>query len=289
MHVLDSKGEVWKSFIILIPTLGAALIAGSRIMDARHHPFDVLSGSLLGILVAWGSYRQYFPPVSETWHKGRAYPIRSWGKSPPPPGMAQVPSNEDLEPLRDEEATHAASSTAIAEHNGNVFRAQVSQSQRHRDLTRNESTSTYGHSLASSHTGPHRAPTNLTYTSQLPSSNPYRDPTNRIDEWDESSSEDDANFEMRPTYTFSEAAAAPKNNVATGYGVVPGVGTGEDTTYHTPAQPATTGRSLTHGQEPPVSPYVVEGERSNSLPRRPVGTEAGDERRGVQLVDRPMD
>ena len=75
MHVLDSKGEVWKTFIIMVPTLGAALIAGSRIMDARHHPFDVIFGSLLGILVAWGSYRQYFPPVTETWRKGRAYPI----------------------------------------------------------------------------------------------------------------------------------------------------------------------------------------------------------------------
>ncbi|KAF2501357.1 PAP2-domain-containing protein, partial [Lophium mytilinum] len=85
MHVLDSKGEVWKTFIILIPTLGAALIAGSRIMDARHHPFDVLSGSALGILVAWGAYRQYFPPVTEPWKKGRAYPIRAWGKEPVAP------------------------------------------------------------------------------------------------------------------------------------------------------------------------------------------------------------
>ncbi|KAF2456880.1 phosphatidic acid phosphatase type 2/haloperoxidase, partial [Lineolata rhizophorae] len=85
LHVLDSKGEVWKTFIVLVPTLSAGLIAGTRIMDARHHPFDVLSGSLMGMLVAWGSYRQYFPPVSETWRKGRAYPIRAWGKEPVAP------------------------------------------------------------------------------------------------------------------------------------------------------------------------------------------------------------
>lgn len=55
------------------------MIAGSRIIDARHHPFDVLFGSALGILCGWAAYRQYFPPVSHTWEKGRAYPIRSWG------------------------------------------------------------------------------------------------------------------------------------------------------------------------------------------------------------------
>lgn len=55
------------------------MIAGSRIIDARHHPFDVLFGSALGLLCGWTSYRQYFPPVTHTWEKGRAYPMRSWG------------------------------------------------------------------------------------------------------------------------------------------------------------------------------------------------------------------
>ena len=45
-----------------MPALGATLITGTRIMDARHHPFDVMFGAVLGVLVAWGSYRQYFPP-----------------------------------------------------------------------------------------------------------------------------------------------------------------------------------------------------------------------------------
>ena len=55
------------------------MIAGSRIIDARHHPFDVMFGSALGILCGWACYRQYFPPVSHTWEKGRAYPMRTWG------------------------------------------------------------------------------------------------------------------------------------------------------------------------------------------------------------------
>lgn len=79
LHVLDQRGEVWRTVIVLIPSLAAAMIAGSRIIDARHHPFDVMFGSALGILVAWASYRQYFPPVSHTWEKGRAYPMRTWG------------------------------------------------------------------------------------------------------------------------------------------------------------------------------------------------------------------
>ncbi|KAL1959702.1 hypothetical protein VTO42DRAFT_1288 [Malbranchea cinnamomea] len=85
LHIMDNRGEVWKTLIVMVPTLGASLIAASRIMDARHHPFDVLSGSLLGILCAWGSYRQYFPSLSEPWKKGRAYPIRTWGTISQPP------------------------------------------------------------------------------------------------------------------------------------------------------------------------------------------------------------
>ncbi|KAG9642655.1 hypothetical protein KCU64_g12074, partial [Aureobasidium melanogenum] len=90
LHIWDSRGEVWKIFVVIIPSLGATLIAASRIMDARHHPFDVIVGSLLGIACAWLSYRQYFPPVTETWRKGRAYPIRTWGQetAPPPAAMS---------------------------------------------------------------------------------------------------------------------------------------------------------------------------------------------------------
>ena len=65
-------------------------------MDARHHPFDVISGSLLGIVVAWCAYRQYFPPISEPWHKGRAHPIRAWGTEP------KIPRRDYQEMLRDQ-------------------------------------------------------------------------------------------------------------------------------------------------------------------------------------------
>ena len=102
LHVLDNRGEVWKTFVVLLPTLGAGLIAISRIMDARHHPFDVITGSLLGVLTAFCAYRQYFPPVSESWRKGRAYPIRSWATEPVGPlnSEREVARDQGVEPMR---------------------------------------------------------------------------------------------------------------------------------------------------------------------------------------------
>lgn len=80
LYILDSRGEVWKMVIVLIPSLGAALVAGTRIMDARHHPFDVIFGGLLGMIISWVAYRQYFPSISDFHAKGQAYPMRTWGK-----------------------------------------------------------------------------------------------------------------------------------------------------------------------------------------------------------------
>jgi diacylglycerol diphosphate phosphatase / phosphatidate phosphatase len=114
--------------VVLIPTLAASCIAISRIMDARHHPFDVLFGSAMGILVAWGSYRQYFPPVSNSWLKGRAYPIRTWVKEMKAPnepeGIAMEPLRQPANLPLEQEPQHTSQ--------GNVFRDQVSRSQRRR-------------------------------------------------------------------------------------------------------------------------------------------------------------
>lgn len=130
----------------MIPTLGAALIAISRIMDARHHPFDVISGSLLGMTMAYISYRQYFPPLSESWRKGRAYPIRSWASGPRKPHLdeRQISRDQGVEPLRsatirtDEEQPKPRFKSPrgppprAATYSGpeeNVFRQQISKSQ----------------------------------------------------------------------------------------------------------------------------------------------------------------
>jgi membrane-associated phospholipid phosphatase len=218
LHVLDAKGEVWRSFFVMVPALGAALITGTRIMDARHHPFDVLSGALLGILVAWGSYRQYFPPVSETWRKGRAYPIRAWGKASRAPPQPTIMVDEDVQPLQriDKpvdvergEASGYSSTTAVpegsGEQTGNVFRQQIHNSQRRRQ----ESGSQYGvdrsDTAASSNyrtgtMGSTMTSKVHTYQNQLPATNPFAVDVVRqrqMDTYDYSSSEDDDNYELQ--------------------------------------------------------------------------------------------
>ena len=131
----------------MVPTLAAALIAISRIMDARHHPFDVISGSALGMTVAWLAYRQYFPPITEPWKKGRAYPIRTWATGPRIPRSEERTTRDHvLEPLQrrntnrgmvdEEQPPHISRRTSYHEPVGdpgnNVFRQQLSKSQRMR-------------------------------------------------------------------------------------------------------------------------------------------------------------
>ncbi|KAF2476443.1 acid phosphatase/Vanadium-dependent haloperoxidase [Lindgomyces ingoldianus] len=244
MHVLDSKGEVWKAFIVMIPTLAAALVAGSRIMDARHHPFDVLSGSFLGILVAWGSYRQYFPPVTETWHKGRAFPIRSWGRGPMGPPRPVIQLEEDVQPLRpvraptDEEVGSASgfsSQTVVGdglnEHGGNVFREQISASQRQRQQ-QNDQYPGGPSSQYSMQRGDNLGSTTSTkaskYQAQMRATNPFaNEAASHHDSYDYSSSEDEENYELQQTYTLS----APQSGAAYN----PVAGTFTDTGYHPPA------------------------------------------------------
>jgi diacylglycerol diphosphate phosphatase/phosphatidate phosphatase len=238
LHVLDAKGEVWRTFIVMVPTLGAALITGTRIMDARHHPFDVISGAMLGILVSWASYRQYFPPVSETWRKGRAYPIRAWGRgpAPPPPVNPTITVDEDVQPLRPMghpidtergEASAFSSSTAVpgdGDHRGNVFRQQISDSQRRRQ---NPYAVDRSDTLASSNyrsdtMGSTMSTKVSNYQSQMPAANPFAG-QRRMDTYDYSSSEDGDGYELqsgrftdtgyhRPTGISPQPTPPPPNN-----------------------------------------------------------------------------
>ncbi|KAL5113902.1 hypothetical protein ACEQ8H_008223 [Pleosporales sp. CAS-2024a] len=212
LHVLDAKGEVWRTFIVMVPTLGAALITGSRVMDARHHPFDVLSGASLGMLVAWAAYRQYFPPVSETWRKGRAYPIRAWGRGPAPPPEPNptIMVDEDVQPLQPMgrptdmergEASGFSSNTPPSgegEHGVNVFRQQIHDSQRRRQ---NPYAVDRSDTLASSNYRSDTMGSTIStkvhnYQKQMPASNPFAG-QRRVDTYDYSSSEDGDAYEMR--------------------------------------------------------------------------------------------
>lgn len=70
LHLFDKRGHTGKAWISLAPFAAAALVAISRTMDYRHHWHDVLMGSLLGTVMSYFTYRQYYPSLSsETSHK----------------------------------------------------------------------------------------------------------------------------------------------------------------------------------------------------------------------------
>lgn len=61
MHVFRPQTDLGRVLVSLAPLLGAALIAISRCEDYRHDVYDVTIGSVLGMSIAFFSYRRYFP------------------------------------------------------------------------------------------------------------------------------------------------------------------------------------------------------------------------------------
>ena len=53
----------WKSFLCFAPLVGAAMVAVTRTEDYRHHWQDVTVGGILGFVIAYFAYRQYFPAL----------------------------------------------------------------------------------------------------------------------------------------------------------------------------------------------------------------------------------
>ncbi|KAK9383125.1 phosphatidic acid phosphatase type 2/haloperoxidase [Kockiozyma suomiensis] len=65
LKVFQPGTELFRSFIAILPLFGATLIGVSRIEDFRHHITDILFGGILGALIAWYSYRKYFPHLGK--------------------------------------------------------------------------------------------------------------------------------------------------------------------------------------------------------------------------------
>lgn len=68
-----ARGDLTRAMLCLAPLLGAAMIAISRCQDYRHDVYDVCTGALLGWVVAYWSYRRYWPKLS-SWHCHEPYP-----------------------------------------------------------------------------------------------------------------------------------------------------------------------------------------------------------------------
>lgn len=66
MHVFRPRTHLAGALLALVPLVGAALIAISRCEDYRHDVYDVTIGSIIGMLLAYFSYRRYYPSLKSS-------------------------------------------------------------------------------------------------------------------------------------------------------------------------------------------------------------------------------
>lgn len=91
MHVFRPYTDLARVLLALTPLLGAALIAISRCEDYRHDVYDVTTGSILGMFVAYFSYRRYYPGLKSS-HCDRPFASR-----------AETATEKGLGKMKDEE------------------------------------------------------------------------------------------------------------------------------------------------------------------------------------------
>ena len=72
---------VYLLVLAFIPIGLAIYISSTRYSDFKHHGFDIIVGSLLGFILAWGSFRWYHIPVGRGagWSWGPRSANKAWG------------------------------------------------------------------------------------------------------------------------------------------------------------------------------------------------------------------
>ncbi|KAI3405171.2 hypothetical protein KGF56_002009 [Candida oxycetoniae] len=79
LQAFDQRNNSFKVFLTIVPLLGAAFVASTRVSDNRHYLRDVIAGSIIGTFVGLAYYHQYHPSVFNLRNKGRAFPPRRFG------------------------------------------------------------------------------------------------------------------------------------------------------------------------------------------------------------------
>ena len=100
-------------FCISVPTY----VASTRFSDFRHHGFDIIFGSLMGIVISYISFRMYHLPIRRGagWSWGPRSVSRAWGIGVGTQGYTG--GDELLTKKRDMEAGNRTSNPAVASSN----------------------------------------------------------------------------------------------------------------------------------------------------------------------------
>ncbi|CCF58302.1 hypothetical protein KAFR_0E01480 [Kazachstania africana CBS 2517] len=99
----------WRTYVAMLPLLGASLIALSRTQDYRHHFIDVLIGSVLGYWIAYSTYRRYFPalgsslPFKPLLDDSKVGLVEEAPMSPQQQSIITRTADEEMQPLTDDE------------------------------------------------------------------------------------------------------------------------------------------------------------------------------------------
>lgn len=98
MHVFRREGDLARGLLALAPLLGAGMIAISRCEDYRHDVYDVTCGSILGMVIAYWSYRRFYPRLR---NKHCAKPYASRAADAAGDRFARVKGDEETATLHD--------------------------------------------------------------------------------------------------------------------------------------------------------------------------------------------
>ncbi|TKX21328.1 hypothetical protein C1H76_6402 [Elsinoe australis] len=64
VHALRPNVDLARMILVMAPFVCAALIAISRLEDYRHDVFDVSAGSIIGVTIAYLTWRRHYPKLS---------------------------------------------------------------------------------------------------------------------------------------------------------------------------------------------------------------------------------